>query len=104
MRAVSADSQSPCYVNYLSHITHFMSEQAEWQRCVEESGLSAETALIAMAALEKCQNLRGIKVYQLLYKKECGRLGQPYEKRTINRKRCQISQKKMENKNPMVKI
>ena len=29
-----------------------MSEQAEWQRCVEESGLSAETALIAMAALE----------------------------------------------------
>ena len=29
-----------------------MSEQAKWQRCVEESGLSAETALIAMAALE----------------------------------------------------
>ena len=29
-----------------------MSEQAEWQQCVEESGLSAETALIAMAALE----------------------------------------------------
>ena len=29
-----------------------MSEQAEWQRCVEESGLSAETALVAMAALE----------------------------------------------------
>ena len=29
-----------------------MSEQAEWQHCVEESGLSAETALVAMAALE----------------------------------------------------
>ena len=29
-----------------------MSEQAEWQRCVEKSGLSAETALIAMAALK----------------------------------------------------
>ena len=29
-----------------------MSEQAEWQPCVEESGLSSETALIAMAALE----------------------------------------------------
>ena len=29
-----------------------MSEQAKWQHCVEESGLSAETALVAMAALE----------------------------------------------------
>ena len=29
-----------------------MSEQAKWQLCVEESGLSAETALFAMAALE----------------------------------------------------
>ena len=78
-----------------------MSEQAKWQRCVEESGLSAETALIAMAALETMPD--EIKVYQLLYKKECGRLGQPYKKRTMITKRFQIPQKKMENKNPMVR-
>ena len=78
-----------------------MSEQAEWQRCVEESGLSAETPVIAMAALDTMpERNQGLSTP---LQKECGRLGQPYKKRTMNTKRCQISQKKMENKNPMVK-
>ena len=59
-------------------------------------------ALIAMAALETMpERNQGLSTP---LQKECGRLGQPYEKRTINRKRCQIPQKKIEHKNPMVKI